>query len=212
MTAAMTLTPGGLSRGHKKRSRTRQTLLDAALGVLAENGENFSLSEVAARAGVSHGTFYNYFNDRDELIDALVTYSVEQFAERSEQEVRTTDPAVRFAVISARALRRASESPHTMKVALRIDAVQRALLVNGPLSRLHANLAEGFKAGRFTSPADEGTLDVILGSLLLAARRIIDGESSDSHVANVIQRLLKSLGVDHAEATIIATDAVSSSN
>ena len=212
MTAVMSLAHVGLSRGHKKRSRTRITLLDAALEVLAENGENFSLSEVAARAGVSHGTFYNYFKDRDELIDALVTYSVEQFASRSEHEVNTGDPAIRFAVISARALRRASESPHTMKIALRIEAVQRALLVNGPLSRLHANLAEGFKAGRFTSPPDEGTLDVILGSLLLAARRVIDGESSDSHIASVVQRLLKSLGIDHNEATVIAMNAVAGSN
>ncbi|MEY4081090.1 MAG: hypothetical protein RL430_1520, partial [Actinomycetota bacterium] len=57
-----------LTRGHKKRSRTRQTLLDAALRVLAESGEGFSLTEVAARAGVSHGTFYNYFRDREELM------------------------------------------------------------------------------------------------------------------------------------------------
>ena len=71
------------TRGHKKRSRTRQTLLDAALRVLAENGEGFSVTEVAARAGVSHGTFYNYFRDRDELMDALVLYSVEEFAVRT---------------------------------------------------------------------------------------------------------------------------------
>lgn len=199
-----------LTRGHKKRSRTRLTLLDAALRVLAESGEGFSLTEVAARAGVSHGTFYNYFRDREELMDALVPYSVEEFAVRTGQEVDSSDLAVRFAVISARALRTAIDSPHTMRVALRIEAVQRALLIDGPLSHLHADLTEGHQTGRFTVAPDDGTLDVILGALLLAGRRGVDGESNDEYVASVIARLLMSLGLDNAEARTIATAAARS--
>ena len=83
MTSILDAADAPTTRGHKKRSRTRQTLLDAALRVLAESGEGFSLTEVAARAGVSHGTFYNYFRDREELMDALVPYSVEEFAVRT---------------------------------------------------------------------------------------------------------------------------------
>lgn len=195
------------TRGHKKRSRTRQTLLDAALRVLAENGEGFSLTEVAARAGVSHGTFYNYFRDRDELMDALVLYSVEEFAVRTGREVDSSDPAVRFAVISARALRTAIDNPPTMRVALRIEAVQRALLANGPLSYLRADLVEGHRTGRFTGTPDDGMLDVIVGAMVLAGRRGVDGESNDAYVASVLTRLLMSLGVDTSEAQSIATQA-----
>lgn len=196
-----------LTRGHKKRSRTRQTLLDAALHVLAESGEGFSLTEVATRAGVSHGTFYNYFEDREELMAALVPYSVEAFAVRSGQDVGSTDPAVKFAVISARALRTAIDSPNTMRVALRIEAVQRALVVNGPLSYLRADLVQGHTSGRFTVAPDDGTLDVILGAMLLAGRRGVDGESSDEYVTSVITRLLMSLGLDANEAVAIAAAA-----
>jgi AcrR family transcriptional regulator len=195
------------TRGHKKRSRTRQTLLDAALRVLAESGEGFSLTEVAARAGVSHGTFYNYFRDRDELMDALVMYSVEEFAVRTGREVDSPDPAVRFAVISARALRTAINNPSTMRVALRIEAVQRALLTNGPLSYLRADLVEGHRTGRFTGTPDDGMLDVIVGALVLAGRRGVDGESNDAYVSSVLTRLLMSLGVDKSEAQSIATQA-----
>ena len=60
-----------LTRGHKKKARTRQLLLDTALEVLAEQGEGFTVADLASRAGVSHGTFYNYFSDRDQLIEAL---------------------------------------------------------------------------------------------------------------------------------------------
>jgi AcrR family transcriptional regulator len=198
-----------LTRGHKKRSRTRQILLDAALQVLAESGEGFSLTEVATRAGVSHGTFYNYFRDRDALMDALVPYSVEEFAVRTGQEVDTPDLAVRFAIISARALRTAIDNPDTMRVALRIEAVQRALLIDGPLSYLHADLVEGHRTGRFVGTADDGMFDVIIGALVLAGRRGIDGDSNNEYVASVITRLLMSLGIDETEARDIATAAAS---
>ena len=207
MVATIRADAAPLTRGHKKRSRTRQRLLDAALQVLAESGEGFSLTEVAARAGVSHGTFYNYFRDRDELMSALVPYSVEEFAVRSGQEVDSPDMAVRFATISDRALRTAINNPDTMKVAIRIEAVQRALLLDGPLAYLHADLVEGHRTGRFAIPPDAGTLDVILGALLLAGRRGVDGESSDEYIASVISRLLMSLGVESGEARSIAVAA-----
>ena len=69
-----------LTRGHKKKARTRAQLLEAALEVLAERGEGFSIGDVAVRAGVSHGTFYNYFADRDALHAALGAHVVETFS------------------------------------------------------------------------------------------------------------------------------------
>lgn len=196
------------SRGGSKRERTRRTLLDAALAVVAEEGEGFSLGSVTARAGVAHGTFYNYFEGRDALMDALVPYSVEEFARRSALEVEISDEAVRFAVITARALRTAAESPEIAKVALRLDSVRRALATEGPLSYLRRNLADGHRAGRFSVAPDDGTLDVILGALLLAARRVINGESNRRHQVAVITRLLMSLGIEPIEARTIADQAV----
>jgi AcrR family transcriptional regulator len=196
------------TRGHKKKSRTRRQLLDAALGVLAERGEGFSIADVATRAGVSHGTFYNYFSDRDELLDALVTHAVEDFASLAAREVDLADPAMRFALISARALAMAVESPNTVRATLRLEAVQRALLVEGPLAYLRQDLLDGFHAGRFPEPPDDGVFDVILGALLLAARRVIEGEDDPQYRGAVIRRLLMSLGVAGDEASWIAAQAV----
>lgn len=199
-----------LERRPTKRERTRLLLLDAALEVLADEGEGFSLTSVSARAGVAHGTFYNYFVDRDALMDALVPHSVEQFALRAALEVQVDDEAERFAIISARALRTAAESPNVVKVALRLDSVRRALAVDGPLAYLGQNIHDGHASGRFSEALDDGTYDVILGALLLAARRVINGESSDDHRTSVIARLLTSLGIDPREARAIAGRAVSS--
>lgn len=197
-----------LTRGHKKKSRTRQSLLDAGLEVLAERGEGFNIGDVASRAGVSHGTFYNYFRDRDELLTALVAHTVEGFASVAAREVDDADPAERFARISARALATAVSAPATVRVALRLEAAQRALVVEGSLAHLRDDLAEGHRLGRFTVPPDHGTLDVVFGALLLAARRVIEGDTDTDYRASVIARLLMSLGLPAAEADDIARRAV----
>lgn len=196
-----------VTRGHKKKVRTRQQLLDAGLEVLAERGEGFAIGDVAARAGVAHGTFYNYFADREELLDALVAHSVEEFAAGAARDVDDADPAMRFARISARALVAAAASPTFTRGMLRLEAAQRALLVDGPLAYLRHDLVAGHRAGRFPEAPDDASIDVVLGALLLAARRVIAGESDAEYPARVIRRLLMALGVDSGEATSIAHSA-----
>ena len=196
------------TRGHKKKARTRQLLLDTALEVLAEQGEGFSVADLVGRAGVSHGTFYNYFTDREQLVEALVPHIVGRFAERLAVEVIVADPAARFARISASALEAAQREPQTIRVALRLDAVQRGLLAGGPLAHLRQDLADGYATGRFSGPLDDGTLDVVLGTLLLAARRVADGEHSKAYRRSVLCRLLQALGVAADEAAALAADAV----
>lgn len=197
-----------LTRGHKKKARTRLLLLDTALEVIADDGTGFNIADIAARAGVSHGTFYNYFADREQLVSALVPHIVEAFAARAAAEVDERDPARRFAIITARALAAAVEMPSTARVALRLEAVQRALLVEGPLSYLRRDLVDGHAAGRFTDQPDDGTLDVILGALLFAIRRITEGETSPAYRQRVISKLLQALGIEALEAADLADQAV----
>jgi len=197
-----------LTRGHKKKARTRQLLLDMALEVLAEQGEGFSVTDLANRAGVSHGTFYNYFSDRDELVAALVPHIVRRFAERMAVEVTDTDPAARIARITASGFEMAIREPHTVRVALRIDAVQQGLVADGPLAHFGQDLADGYTTGRFIGSVDDGTVDLVLGGLLFSARRIIDGEHSAEYRISILQRVLQALGIDAEEAAALAANAV----
>ena len=198
-----------LTRGHKKKARTRQLLLDTALEVLAEEGEGFSVADIAARAGVSNGTFYNYFGDRDALIGALIPAILDGFVTEAAAAVQEPDPARRFALITARALDRAAASPDTVRVALRLEAVQAALVDGELFAFLRGDLAAGHAAGRFADAPDTATLDVVVGTLLVAARRIVGGETSSAYRVAIIGRLLRSLGMPAAEAAALAADAVS---
>ena len=60
-------------------------ILDAALAVFAERGLSAArLEDIAKRAGVSKGTIYLYFANKEELFRGVVRSTVIQFIERGE--------------------------------------------------------------------------------------------------------------------------------
>ncbi len=214
------------TRGHKKRERTRRQLLASAIDVIAERGEAFTASDVVERAGVSNGTFYNYFDDREQLIDAVVPEILGAFAAEGAVMVDNRDPAVRFATITALALLRAEDRPDAFRVILRVDAVQRAVVDSDVIGHLRQDLLDGAAAGRFAIGSDaeaptgdavldaafetslDAALDVVVGAMLVAARRIVDGRARPDHPRRVVEHLLGSLGLDRAEAATVAEAAV----
>ena len=57
-------------------------ILEAAAAVLAERGEQASMADVAAAAGMARATVYRYFPNREALFEALGHLAVEQAGER----------------------------------------------------------------------------------------------------------------------------------
>jgi AcrR family transcriptional regulator len=63
------------------REATTQEILDAAEAELAEHGlAATAMSSIAKRAGVSVGTLYNYFEDKDVLLTTLLADRRKRFA------------------------------------------------------------------------------------------------------------------------------------
>jgi AcrR family transcriptional regulator len=70
--------PAGGKRDQNRLERT-QTLSNAALKLFLLRGlESVTIDEIAAEAGVAKGSFYRYFRDKIDLVDALMAPSVEQ--------------------------------------------------------------------------------------------------------------------------------------
>ena len=70
-----------LSARHRRMSRrekaeaTYARLMDAAAAVVGRAGyAAASIAKITAEAGIAHGTFYNYFADRQALFDALLPH------------------------------------------------------------------------------------------------------------------------------------------
>ncbi|MGN9907509.1 TetR/AcrR family transcriptional regulator [Phytohabitans sp. LJ34] len=70
------------TRPVKRQARGRQRIadiLDAALALFAEHGyERTSTNAIAARAGISPGSLYQFFPNKDAIAEALATRVVEQ--------------------------------------------------------------------------------------------------------------------------------------
>ncbi len=194
------------TRGHKKRERTRRQLIAAGVQVLAEKGDALTVSDVVARAEVSNGTFYNYFSDRSELIDALAEHSLISLAAQLAHEGSDDDPARRFAFSTQRVLARAVEDPTWGRTILRLSEHQRSS--PREIHRyMRDDLAEGFERGRFDFGPDEITLDFISGILMMSIRRIVRGKNPPGYIEQVLERALVMLGVSQAEAATLADDA-----
>ncbi len=86
----------------EKSEQTREALLQAAAEVVGEKGfANASITLITQKAGVGQGTFYNYFDSRQEILDELMpavgrnllayikeNVSGTSFAELEEQQFR----------------------------------------------------------------------------------------------------------------------------
>ncbi len=196
------------TRGHKKKARTRAQLIDAAVRTIAEHGEAFTIAQITDEAGMAHGTFYNYFDDRDAVMDAIVPEVLGGIAATNAALVDAQDPALRFATITALALQRAADAPERTRALLRLDAVHAAIGQSQAFDELRADIAVGAASGRFSVDADRPTIDVVVGAMLFAARRIVDGDVGDDYLHAVVAQLLRSLGIDSHEAHDLAQDAV----
>ncbi len=195
------------TRGYRKKQRTRRQLIAAGLRVLAEKGQGLTVSDVVAEAEVSNGTFYNYFVDREELLEALAEHSALSLAAAAAKE-RIEDPARRFAVATTRVLHRAREDETWARVMLRLASRPGSGI---DLSRyLREDLAEGFAQGRFAAGPDAAVLDQVTGLVVMTIRRLVEGDAAPDAPQRAVQRGLRALGVDEAESAALAAEAAAS--
>jgi AcrR family transcriptional regulator len=83
-----------VSRRERRKLATREALIKAAQEVLAVQGVYLAaIEEITERADVAKGSFYQYFRNRDELLDVLLTRRLEELQTR----LQATPPTGTFA-------------------------------------------------------------------------------------------------------------------
>jgi AcrR family transcriptional regulator len=83
-----------LSRRERRKIATREALITAAQEVIAVKGVYLAvIEEITERADVAKGSFYQYFRNRDELLEVLLTRRLEELRIR----IEATPPTGTFA-------------------------------------------------------------------------------------------------------------------
>jgi AcrR family transcriptional regulator len=189
----------------RARDRTRRLLLDAALRVFARKGAGAAaIHEVAAEAGVSNGTFYNYFRTREDLLAAASLSLAERlFADITASAVGVTDPAERVAIGMRRFILKALDDPTWGAALLRVWA-SSPVLIGYAETPLLADLRLGTQRRRLRFRSEAAAVDLVQGSVLAGMRTVLEGRAGGEHASAVAAGVLRALGVPPAEADAIA--------
>lgn len=188
-----------------KRERTRRQLMRAALAVLNERGAAATTAqEVAAAAGLAHGTFYNYFATREELFEAIMLWLIESYSRHIDEScAHIADGAERMAIGNRRYVLFAHDSPDWAGMLLGLqDAGARVVERIAPYPLRDLRL--GLKQQRFRIASEAAALDLIAGTVLQAMRRVLAGGAGRAHAAATATTVLRGLGMDFDEAAAVA--------
>ena len=190
--------------GAEKRLRTRADLLRAALSLFGRShGRNTRIEDVCARAHIARGTFYNYFDGIEDLLEAL-----------SEGLTGTFDRAVHasFASLDTATLRTCAAMRYYLHAPL-LDPRWGWAIVNSSVGRtlygeditrhVGESIREGMDSGEFTigSAAEVGR-DILLGTGISATISLLRGDTAPDYPEEISRQVLLALG-----ALPVAADA-----
>jgi AcrR family transcriptional regulator len=141
------------ARGQRRKRRTRERLLAAALDLVAERGiDAVAINEITEAADVGVGSFYNHFESKDALYRALVDELLGRYGAAVARIAETIDDPAEIIAASVRTmLLRARREPRWGRFLLR-TSFMAPRLEEGLGEFLIHDLERGIGAGRFTVP------------------------------------------------------------
>ena len=180
-----------------KRQRTRAAILLAAFRLIGEERGDFQrVEDFCTAAGVSRGTFYNYFSSIETLYEALANELSQDF-----------DSAVHSAMESMRtaAERTAAAVRYYMQAAIDNPRWGWAMVhtslggdVFGPevSARAKSTIQEGIRAGEFTIGSAELGKALVLGTGLAGTLDIVRGRADPDYPQEMARHVLIGLGAE----------------
>lgn len=179
--------------GRERRARTRQRIVEAALGVIAERGPDAPVIEdFIQAAGIARGTFYNHFKTTEELLTATSSWLEDSLIGRIESVIGGfDDPVLRAATGMRLWLHLSRQDPvfcaFVVRSRFRGAAVERTLALD---------LGAGLRSGHFTAPSIELARDLVVGTIREAQARMMDVRVPATYPDEVVRLILRALLVE----------------
>ncbi|MHB8693187.1 MAG: TetR/AcrR family transcriptional regulator [Solirubrobacteraceae bacterium] len=211
-----------MSRVARKRSLARQRLVDAAGQLIAEHGvEGLRLRELAERADIGFGSFYNHFGSKEELVEAVVAEHLGALTNAIIATAAATsrndgsglglgnsnghdDPAETVAEAHRKFVRVAYDDPQLARLIVQLDRAD-ALLETATHPHLTPLLERGIASGRFSTGIDvEVAVSFIVGATIAVMRGILDGRLGPHAEIASARTLLRACGLSDKDAGAIA--------
>lgn len=182
--------------GQQRSARTQNRIVAAALEVFAERGPDAPvIDDFVQAAGVSRGTFYNYFNSVEQLLQATSEWTTRELVQAIEDAMTGLQgPTLRLGVGLRLFFARAQRDPVWCRFVARVWKVGGEEL---PLRDVDA----GIRLGHFRVPSREVAHDLVFGGIREALYRLSEGDVPPSFADQMVEICLQAL---HAEPRRVA--------
>ena len=194
-----------LGRRAKKAEATRRALVSAAKQLMSSGGPDaVTIASITTAADIGQGTFYNYFKNRDEVIDAVILEEVESLGDRLDRLTSgMTDAAEIYAFSLRHLMHTAVSDPVWGWLVVRLGIAQQGLLSQlGP--RAARDLQIGIDSGRFDIPDLAVATATTFGSLLAVMRDYLRSDKQIDPSDVYAENLLRMVGISPSEAREIS--------
>ena len=196
-----------VSRFDRRKARTRQALIDAAVRLIAEGrGDRASVQEITEEADIGFGSFYNHFDSKEQLFQTASEEVLERWGQLIDRaSAGITDPAERYAV-GTRITGRLGWTHPDIAGFLTGTGLDVLDIPSGLVPRALHDIEAGQATGRFTVPDAEIALSAaaggMLGLLRMCQRR--PERVTEATVDQLAEAVLRLLGVPAPEAARLA--------
>jgi AcrR family transcriptional regulator len=213
-TARMSEDPSALGEGApaprpdrhaRRRAATRARLIDAARTLLAQQGvEATRINEITEQADVGFGSFYNYFDGKDEIVEAVLQQAIAEMGAAIDVVTESlSDPAEVVACAHRFLIEQAVLDPDWGWLIVRLEAShQIGMAALGPYA--WRDIERGVEAGRFDVADPAVALVGTGGALIGVIRAVLDGRLPATAAADHAAGVLRTLGLAPADAAEVA--------
>ena len=195
------------SRMDRRKARTRQALIDAAVRLIAEDrGDRASIAEITEEADIGFGSFYNHFDSKEQLFQTASQEVLERWGQLIDHaSAGLTDPAELFAV-GTRITGRLGWTHPDIAGFLTGTGMNVLDITTGLVPRALRDIEAGRAAGRFTIPDPEIALSAAVGGMLglLQMCQRHPERVTETTVDQLAEAELRLLGVPADEAARLA--------
>lgn len=190
----------------KKRRRTRALLLKVAYDEMTLCGiDNIKIKDITDKADIGFGTFYNYFDNKDELANQVLDCIINDFGRRNllaTKSLSKKDAPLRMPISIRLVLRAAMEAPMWKWWALRPDMlVERMTKGFGPFGM--RDIRQAVTRGIFT--IEEQDIPAIwklsVWVMVAGLHNAITSENSAKNETLVVETIMRMMGMSPQEAS-----------
>jgi AcrR family transcriptional regulator len=196
-----------VSRLDRRKARTRQALIDAAVRLIAEGrGDRASIQEITEEADIGFGSFYNHFDGKEQLFQTASEEALERWGQMIDRATAGIDDPAELFAVGMRITGRLGWTHPDIAGFLTGAGLDALDIPTGLAPRALRDIEAGHATGRFAVPDPEIALSAVAGGLLGLLR--MGQRHPDRVTETIVDQLaeaeLRLLGVPASEAARLA--------